>query len=79
MFPSYPLISVVTVKNLGPKAHSLASSQRRKTLEIKIKDGNPSIKSTRQMRTQVDTTPKKIKNPQKSGKDLMQRELVATK
>jgi hypothetical protein len=34
---------------------------RRKTLYIKIKDGNPSIKSTRQMRAQVDTTQKKRK------------------
>ncbi len=33
--------------------------QRRNTLYIKIKDGNPSIKSTRQMRARVDTTPKK--------------------
>ncbi len=32
MSPSYPSISVVTEKILGPKAHSLASSQRRKTL-----------------------------------------------
>ncbi len=28
----------------------------------KIKDGNPSIKSTRQMRTQVDTTQSKNKS-----------------
>jgi hypothetical protein len=34
---------------------------RRKTLYIKIKDRNPSIKSTRQMRAQVDTTQKKKK------------------
>jgi hypothetical protein len=34
---------------------------RRKTLYIKIKDGNPSIKSTRQMGAQVDTTQKKKK------------------
>jgi hypothetical protein len=33
--------------------------QRIKTLEIKIKEENPSIKSTRQMRTQVDTTQRK--------------------
>jgi hypothetical protein len=32
---------------------------RRKTLLKKIKDGNPFIKSTRQMRTQVDTTQRK--------------------
>jgi hypothetical protein len=32
---------------------------RIKTLQIKIKDGNLSIKHTRQMRTQVDTTKRK--------------------
>jgi hypothetical protein len=35
-----------------------------KTLDIKIKDGIPSIKSTRQMRTQVDTTKRKNKSKQ---------------
>jgi exo-beta-1,3-glucanase (GH17 family) len=34
----------------------------RKTLQIKIKDGNPSIKSTRQMRTQVNTIQRKKKS-----------------
>jgi hypothetical protein len=29
---------------------------------IKIKDGNPSIKSTRQMKAQVDITQRKNKN-----------------
>jgi len=39
------------------------------------------IKSTRQMRTQVDTTQRKKKtnNQQKSGEDPMQRGLVAMK
>jgi hypothetical protein len=47
----------------------------------KIKDKNPSIKITRQMRTQLDTTQRKKKanNQQKSGKGPMQRGLVATK
>jgi hypothetical protein len=44
---------------------------------------HPSIKSTRQMRTQVDTTQRKNKsktiNRNISGKDLMQRELMTTK
>jgi hypothetical protein len=46
-----------------------------------MKDENPSIKSTRQMRTQGDTTKEKTKanNEQKSGKDFMQRGLVVTK
>jgi hypothetical protein len=35
------------------------SSTKNKTLKIKIKNENPAIKSTRQMKTQVDTTPKK--------------------
>jgi hypothetical protein len=34
---------------------------KKKTLNIKIKDDNPSIKSTRQIRAQVDTTQKKTK------------------
>jgi hypothetical protein len=38
--------------------------KKRKTLEIKIKDGNPSIKSARQMKTQVDTTQRKNKRKQ---------------
>jgi hypothetical protein len=33
--------------------------EREKTLYIKIKDENSSIKNTRQMRAQVDTTQKK--------------------
>ncbi len=32
---------------------------KKKTFNIKIKEGNPFIKSTRQMRAQVDTTQKK--------------------
>jgi hypothetical protein len=35
-----------------------------KTMYIKIKDGIPSIKSTKQMRVQVDTTQRKNKNKQ---------------
>ncbi len=45
-----------------------------KTLYIKIKDRNPSIKSTRQMRATIDTTQKKKKkktnNQQKIKKKL---------
>jgi hypothetical protein len=37
---------------------------RRKTMYIKIKDGIPSIKSTRQMKVQVDTTQRKNKSKQ---------------
>jgi len=51
---------------------------RRKTLDIKIKDGNPYNKSKRQMGTQVDTTQRKS-NQQKSSKDPMQSVLMATK
>ncbi len=36
---------------------TLIEEKKRKTQYIKIKDTNPSIKSTRQMRAQVDTTP----------------------
>jgi hypothetical protein len=55
--------------------------RRRKILSIILKNENPSIKSTRQMRTQVDTTQRKKKtnNQQKSGEDPMQRGLVAMK
>jgi hypothetical protein len=56
---------------------------RIKTLQIKIKGGNLSIKSIRHMRTQVDTTQPKEKtkanNQQKSSKDRMQRAVKATK
>jgi hypothetical protein len=40
----------------------------------KIQGWNPSNKSTRQMRTQVDTTQRKDKanNQQNSGKEIMQ-------
>jgi hypothetical protein len=34
---------------------------KKKTFNIKIKEGNPFIKSTRQMKAQVDTTQKKRK------------------
>ncbi len=48
---------------------------------MKIKDGNPSIKSTRQVRTQVDTTQRRNQNKQstKIGKGPMQRGLMAMK
>jgi hypothetical protein len=39
-------------------------SDEEKPFYIKIKDENPSIKSTRQMRTQVNTTQRKIKSKQ---------------
>jgi hypothetical protein len=38
--------------------------KKRKTLYIKIKDGNPSIKNARQMRAQVDTIQRKNKSKQ---------------
>jgi hypothetical protein len=38
--------------------------RRRKALQRKINNGNPSIKSTRQMRTQEDTTQRKNKSKQ---------------
>jgi hypothetical protein len=40
------------------------SSRGRKTMYIKIKDRNSSIKSTRQMKAQVDTTQRKNKSEQ---------------
>jgi hypothetical protein len=48
--------------------------KRRKPQYIKIKDRNPSIKSTKQTRAQVDTTPRKDKSKQfkKKGKKPMQ-------
>jgi hypothetical protein len=54
--------------------------QKRKTLHIKIKDGNPSIKNTRQMRAQEDIMQRKIKtNNQQKSKNLMQIEPMAMK
>jgi hypothetical protein len=46
------------------KERNASSLIRKKTLYIKIKDDNLSIKSTRQMRAQVDTTPKKNESKQ---------------
>jgi hypothetical protein len=43
------------------------NSKRRKTLYIKIKDGNPSIKGTGQMRAQVDKTQRKNKSKQSTN------------
>jgi hypothetical protein len=43
-----------------------------------VKDRNPSIKSTRPIRTKVEKKTK-ANNQQKSGKDPMQRVLMATK
>jgi hypothetical protein len=42
--------------------------KRRKTVYIKIKDENPSIKSTRQMRTRENTTQQKKKQKTKNKK-----------
>jgi hypothetical protein len=51
----------ISVSPFGP----LVKVKRgRKTLYIKIKDGNPSIKSIRQMRARVDITQRKKKNKQ---------------
>jgi flagellar biosynthesis protein FlhB len=45
--------------------------------KIKIKDGNPSIKSTRQMRTQVDTTQRKTNDLARLGyKSFMTSEKI---
>ncbi len=41
--------------------------QRRKTPYMKIKDGNPSIKSTRHMKARVDTTQRKNENKQSTN------------
>jgi hypothetical protein len=38
--------------------------KKEKKLYINVKDGNPSIKSTRQKRTQVDTTQRNNKSKQ---------------
>jgi len=55
----------------------------KETLYIKIRDGNPSTKSTRQKITQVDTTWRKNKSKQstkkKEAKDLKQKGFMATK
>jgi len=57
---------------------------RRKTLKKKFNNGNPSIKSTRQIRSQEETTPpkkkkKKANNQQKLGEDHMQKGLMVMK
>jgi hypothetical protein len=61
----------------------MTNKEEKKPCKSKIKDGNPFIKSTRQMRTQVDTTQRKKKtkaiNQQKSDKNLMQRGFFAMK
>jgi citrate lyase alpha subunit len=49
------MIAIMLVSCVQPK---------RKNLVNKIKDGNPSIISTRQMRTQVDATQRKNKSKQ---------------
>jgi hypothetical protein len=54
--------------------------KKKKNPVQKIKDGNPFIKSTRQMRTQVDTTQQKktkANNQQKLSEHPMQRGLMA--
>jgi hypothetical protein len=43
---------------LGMEDGTMHIREREKTLYIKIKDENSSIKNTRQMRAQVDTTQK---------------------
>jgi DUF971 family protein len=48
---------MISNKKLSPQ--SVYTHERRKTLSIKFKDGNPSNKSTRQMRTQVKHNPKR--------------------
>jgi hypothetical protein len=45
---------------------------------IKIRDGNPSIKSTRQKRTQVDTTQRKNKSKKSTKKKKRKRKKVKT-
>jgi hypothetical protein len=61
---------MISNKSYYPK--NVYTHERRKT--IKFKDGNPSNKSTRQMRTQIDTTQRENKSKQstkmkiKSGK-----------
>jgi hypothetical protein len=42
--------------------------EEKKTLYIKIKNGNPSIKSTRQMTAGVDTTQRKNESKQSTNK-----------
>jgi hypothetical protein len=50
---------------LGLYTWTLHIKREKKTWYIKIKDGNPSIKSTRQMRTQVNIT--QIRNKSKES------------
>jgi hypothetical protein len=59
----------LSIKNYHKKKEA-SSLIRRKTLYIKIKDENLSIKNTRQMRAQVDTTQEKMKaNNQQKNKE----------
>ncbi len=50
-----------------------------KTLYIKIKDRNPSIKSTRQMRATIDTTQKKKKTKKKKKKKTNNQQKIKKK
>jgi hypothetical protein len=43
--------------------------QKRKTMYIKLNNGNPSIKSTRQMKAQVNTTERRKNESQQSTKN----------
>jgi hypothetical protein len=47
----------------------MTNKEEKKPCKSKIKDGNPFIKSTRQMRTQVDTTQRKKKQKQSINKN----------
>jgi len=58
--------------------HIPAWNKKKKILVNKNQGWEPIIKSTRQMRTQVNTTPR-ANNQQKSGKDLIKRGLMTMK
>jgi len=45
----------------------MTNKEEKKPCKSKIKDGNPFIKSTRQMRTQVDTTQRQKTKKQKQS------------
>ncbi len=56
-------LDIISVGGSSMTKSYQASNRRRKTLYIKIRDGNPSIKSRRQKRTQVvETTQRKNKS-----------------
>jgi hypothetical protein len=61
------------------KDRKASSLIKRKTLYIKIKDGKPFIKSTRQMRPQVNTTQKQKKTKTNNQQKIRKKKPYANK